>query len=127
MTPSNQKFGYFFAAFFCLAFIYLHYKNQIFFSQITLILSILIGLITLIRPMLLSYPNQLWFKLGIFLGRIVSPIVLGVIFYILISPISIYLRIIKRDELRLKKNRGNTYWIERENPGPTPDSFRNQF
>lgn len=72
--------------------------------------------------------NWLWYQLGQLLGKIVSPIVLGVIFFLLLTPVSLVTRMFGRDELRLKKITGKqSYWIERSPPGPEPTSFKNQF
>ena len=72
--------------------------------------------------------NWLWYQLGQLLGKLVSPIVLGSISFLLLTPVSLVTRMFGRDELRLKKNKGQqTFWIERSPPGPEPTSFKNQF
>jgi len=65
--------------------------------------------------------------LGHLLGRIVSPIVLGLIFFVLITPVALFGRVAGRDPLRLKPRAISSYWVKREPAGPTPDSFKNQF
>jgi hypothetical protein len=65
--------------------------------------------------------------LGILLGRIFSPFVLGVIFFVLLTPISILTRLFGRDELKLKKRSLESYWVDRSPPGPPLDSFKNQY
>lgn len=86
------------------------------------------ALIAMLKPALLAGLNRQWFKLGILLGKVVSPIALGVLFYGVITPIGIALRIAGKDPLRLKFDRGaSSYWIRREPPGPPPDSMTNQF
>ena len=64
---------------------------------------------------------------GILLGKIVSPIVLGLIFFVIFTPVSLFLKIIKRDELQLKKNNNKSYWKIREEKKFDPYSFKNQF
>jgi hypothetical protein len=71
--------------------------------------------------------NKLWFGLGILLGKIISPIVLGIMFFILITPVALATRAFGRDELKLKKRNLNTYWVSRNPAGPAKDSFKNQY
>jgi hypothetical protein len=71
--------------------------------------------------------NWLWYELGMLLGKIVNPIVLGFIFFVLITPVSIVTRLFGRDELRIKKRHVESYWIDRSPPGPPLDSFKNQY
>lgn len=81
----------------------------------------------LVRPSLLAPLNKAWFELGLLLGKIVSPIVLGAIFFLLITPVAICSRFFGRDQLRLKKQKVNSYWVQREPIGPDAESFKNQF
>ena len=86
------------------------------------------GVIALLKPALLAGLSRQWMKLGIFLGKVVSPIALGVLFYGIITPIGALMRLAGQDPLRLKFDRAaDTYWIRREPPGPPPDSMKNQF
>jgi len=78
----------------------------------------------LINSKLLSPLNKLWFKFGIFLGRIISPFVMGVIFFIIVTPIGLIMRILKKDLLKLKFNNKNSYWIEKSGP---KSKMKNQF
>jgi hypothetical protein len=86
------------------------------------------AVVSLLKPALLTRPNKLWTRLGILLGNIVGPIALGVVFYGVVSPLGIILRLTGKDPLRLKLDRSaNSYWIPREPPGPPPDSLTDQF
>lgn len=78
-------------------------------------------------PKVLQPLNELWFQIGIFLGRFVSPVVLGLIFFLLITPIAVCMRLAGRDALRMKKRQASSYWLNRDPTGPTPDSFKQQF
>ena len=81
-----------------------------------------------LRPPLLAGLNRLWTKLGVLLGKIVSPVALGILFYAVLTPLGIAMRIAGKDPLRLKWDRdAGSYWIPREPPGPPPDSMTNQF
>ena len=80
------------------------------------------------KPVLLAPLNRQWIKLGLLLGRIVSPIALGILFYGVITPIGILMRLTGKDPLRLKLDAGaDSYWLPRKPPGPPPDSMTNQF
>ena len=127
LMPSNKKFGFFFSLVFISFFFYYFYKNQIFLFQIFFIIAVITLFTTLFFSKLLFPFNKLWFKIGLLLGKIISPIVLGLVFFLLISPISIILRLIGRDELKLKKLHNKTYWIIRSNVLIKPESFKDQF
>jgi len=87
-----------------------------------------LALIALLKPALLARANRLWTKLGVLLGKVVSPIALGILFYGVLTPIAIVMRLAGKDPLRLKLDRSaNSYWIVRKPPGPPPDSMSNQF
>ena len=86
------------------------------------------ALAALVKPALLAGLNRLWMKLGILLGKVVSPIALGILFYIVITPIGTMIRLTGKDPLRLKFDPdAESYWIPREPPGPPPGSMKNQF
>ncbi len=125
--PSNLKFGWFFAAFFALLAAYAYWKGWGEAVTAALILSVFFVAVTLVSPHLLSPLNRLWYGFGLLLGKIVSPIVLGVIFFVLITPISLITRLFGRDELKMKKRSVDTYWVDRSPPGPSSDSFKNQY
>lgn len=85
------------------------------------------GLLSFTNPQILAPLNKAWFYLGKWIGKIVSPIVLGIIFLGIVTPVSILTRLFGRDELRLKRHATNSYWIDRTSPIVTADSFKNQF
>ena len=126
--PSNRKFGGLFTAVFAIAAVYLYlFKSATTAALVLAALAASFGVVTLAAPRLLAPLNKLWFQLGLLLGKIVSPLVLGSIFFLLITPVSLISRAFGRDELLLKKRKVSSYWIDREPPGPEPASFRNQF
>ena len=87
--------------------------------------SIVLALLAIFVPKGLAEPNRLWFKLGVALGRIVSPIVAAVVFFGVLTPVAAVMRLTGRDTLRLKPDRtARTYWAEHP---VTPTSMRNQF
>ena len=72
--------------------------------------------------------NKLWLKLGLVLYKVVNPIVLGLLFYVTVTPISLLMRVFGKDPLRLHRDpNADSYWIERTPPGPAPESMKNQF
>jgi hypothetical protein len=72
--------------------------------------------------------NRLWSKLGLLLFHVVSPIVLGLLFYLTVTPVGFLLRRFGKDPLRLRRDSAaNSYWILRDPPGPSPQSMKNQF
>mgnify|MGYP006373907201 CR=1 FL=1 len=86
------------------------------------------ALVALVKPALLAGLNRLWMKLGILLGKVVSPIALGILFYVVITPIGVMIRLTGKDPLRLKfEPDADSYWIPREPPGPPPGSMTQQF
>jgi hypothetical protein len=93
-----------------------------------LIAGAVVLLITLFAPALLRGPNRLWLRFGLLLNRFISPVVLGFLFYIVVTPMGMLMRSFGKDSMRLKsKDASDTYWIDREPPGPKPDSLSQQF
>ncbi len=109
---SNKEFGIVFSIFFFLVFVFLFFKNgQISFFLLAFSLFILI--LGLINSPILTPFNIIWFKLGLFLGKIVSPIVMGIIFFGTVTPIGLIMKIFKKDLLNLKFSNKESYWQTR--------------
>lgn len=124
--PSNKKFGYLFTCVFSIIAIYC---NQIGFTKLTFafaFVSVAFLTVSLKRPNLLLPLNKAWMSLGLLLGKVISPIVLGLIFFGLFTPLAIGMRLLGRDELRLRTKEKNTYWASRDDE-IQPDSFTRQF
>jgi hypothetical protein len=86
------------------------------------------AVVAVVVPSILGGANRLWMKFGLLLAKIVSPIALGVLFYLVFTPIGLLMRLAGKDPLRLKADpNAKSYWIEREPPGPPPQSMTNQF
>jgi hypothetical protein len=84
--------------------------------------------IALLRPPLLAPLNRLWTRFGLLLHGIVSPVVLGFMFFAVITPMGLARRALGKDPLRLRFDRkASSYWVDREPPGPLPETLRNQF
>ena len=128
--PSERSFGLLFTAVFALlagyGWFFKGWSQSVVLSFVGAALAF--GLLGLVAPKVLRPLNWLWFQLGQLLGKIVSPVVLGAIFFLLLTPVALVTRLFGRDELRLKRKASHTtYWLDRAPPGPEPESFKNQF
>ena len=124
--PSNRKFGFFFTFIFAVAAAYFFYSDNVSRAYVFIGAASIFLLITLIKSDALLSLNKLWMRFGLLLGMIVSPIVVGIIFYGMFTPIAILMRISGRDELRLKFTHKVSHWIVRSEPIKS-ESFKNQF
>ena len=120
---SNRSFGVvFFIVFLIISFWPLLNGNDI--RIWSLVISIIFLILVLINSKILTPLNKLWFKFGIFLGNIISPIVMGVIYFIVVTPIALILKVFNKDVLNLKKTKNSSYWINKEKYN---SSMKNQF
>ena len=121
--PSNKNVGIvFFIVFFVIALWPLMNNHEI--RYWSLFFSIFFLILGLMNSNFLTPLNKIWFYFGIALGRIVSPLVMGIIYFFIVTPTGIIMRFLGKDILRLKKNSKNTYWINKEK---TNSSMRRQF
>jgi len=127
ILPSNKKFGYLFTVIFLFLSLYFYIHNKENISKILLILSVFFIVITIFKPTLLLPLNKLWMMFGLLLGKIISPIVIGIIFYLIFSPFGIIMRLYGRDELILKRSKSHSYWKIRKNNVIKPESFYKQY
>ena len=124
--PSNRKFGFFFTAVFLIASFYSYYINsELIFYTLSTIGGIFL-IVTIINADTLLPLNKLWMKFGILLGMIISPIIMGIIFFGIFTPIAILMRLSGRDELCLRFKKKKTHWINRKAINVF-DSFKKQF
>ncbi len=125
--PSDRSFGYVFAAVFALAGLWPLLSGRPLRSW-ALAAGAIIGIVTLSYPALLHPANRLWMKLGLLLGKITNPIITALLFYLVFTPMGFLMRRFGKDPLRLAYDRdAASYWIERQPPGPRPDSMGQQF
>ena len=126
--PSLKSFGLTFAVVFAvigLSPVVLHHFGPRYWA---LAVAAAFLAVTFIAPGLLKPLNQLWFRFGMVLHKIINPLVLGLMFIVVISPIALVLRLLGKRLIPLKPDAGvASYWIKREPPGPAPESLRNQF
>ena len=124
--PSNRKFGFFFTFVFAAVAAYFYYSTNVSWAYVFVAAALAFLLVTLINSDALLPLNKLWMRFGLLLGMIVSPIVLGVIFFGLFTPIAMLMRRSGRDELRLKFTQKTSHWISREEPIKS-ELFKHQF
>jgi hypothetical protein len=120
---SNRIFGIVFFIFFLLISIYplINNDNVRIWS---LVISLIFLVLGILNSNILSPLNKLWFKFGIFLGKIISPIIMGIIFFLVVTPIGLIMRLIGKDVLNLKYSDNKSYWIEKTGP---KSKMKNQF
>ena len=120
---SNRGFGIVFFVVFLLIAIYPLLKG----SDLriwSLIISFIFLALGLTKSNLLTPLNILWFKFGLFLGKIISPLIMGFIFFVVVTPIGIIMRLLGKDLINLKYNKKKSYWIEKTGP---KSKMKNQF
>ena len=120
---SNRSFGIvFFVVFLIIAIYPLTYSGDV--RLWSVIISIIFLVLGILNSKILTPLNKLWFKFGILLGKIVSPIIMGIIFFLVVTPIGFIMRILGKDVLNLKFNANKSYWIEKKGP---KSKMKNQF
>ena len=125
--PSNKKIGIFFFIILTILSVVLFIYDYPLISVITLTTGLISLTLSYLKPDLLLPVNKAWMTLGYLLGYIVSPIVIGSIFFVIFTPISIFLKIIGRDELKLLNKNSDSYWRKRQLNKGSQTSFKNQF
>ena len=121
--PTNRNFGIVFSVVFLLIALWpLLKQNDV--RIWSLIISIIFLILGLLNSNILLPLNKLWFKFGILLGSIVAPIVMGIVYFLVVTPTGIIMRMFRKDLLNLKKNNKNTYWIDKDNSN---SNLKNQF
>ena len=120
---SNKSFGVVFFLVFLLISLYplINDGNLRIWSFVISIIFLILGIL---NSKILNPLNKIWFKFGLLLGKIISPIVMGIIFFIVVTPTGLILRLFQKDVLNLKYNNNNTYWIEKSGP---KSKMKNQF
>ncbi len=120
---SNKSFGFVFFIVFILIALYplLNDENIRLWSLLVSLVFLILGLL---NSKILNPLNNLWHKFGLLLNKIISPMIMGIIFFFIVTPIGIFMRILKKDLLNLKYNNKKTYWIEKKGP---KSRMKNQF
>ena len=124
---SDRGFGFVFAGFFTLVSALSWWRGHTGWHW-TLPLAAVFVVVALVYPRVLAPLNKLWLKFGLLLYKVMNPLILGLLFFVTITPIGVFMRLFGKDFLRLRLDRAaKSYWIERTPPGPPPQSMRNQF
>ena len=121
--PSNKNFGITFSIFFLIIKFYIFINHEKLNLWI-LSMSVIFLILGITNSNLLLPANKIWFKFGIFLGKIISPLVMGIIFFLVITPIGLILRIFGKDVLKLKFSNDKSYWIDKDG---SKSKMKNQF
>ena len=124
--PSNRKFGFFLAFVFVVAATHFYYSANETWAHAFIAAALIFLFVTLVKSDTLLPLNKLWMRFGLLLGMIVRPIVLGIIFFGLFTPIAMLMRLSGRDELRLNFAQKASHWISRGEPIKS-ESFKHQF
>ena len=120
---SNRSFGIvFFIVFLLIALYPLLKGNDL--RIWSLVVSLIFLALGLLNSKILTPLNRLWFKFGLLLGKFISPLIMGIIFFVVVTPIGIIMRLLKKDLLNLKYNKKETYWIDKSGP---KSKMKNQF
>ena len=121
--PSNRNFGIVFSIVFLIISLWpMLSQNDI--RMWSLIISGIFLVLGLINSKLLLPLNKIWFKFGILLGNFIAPIVMGVVYFMVVTPTGLIMRLLGKDLLNLKKNNKDTHWIEKDNSN---NDLKNQF
>ena len=119
---SNRSFGLVFFAIFLIISIWplLDDKDIRIWSLIISLIFLILGILNsnILKPF-----NKIWFKFGIFLGKIVSPIIMGLVYFLVVTPTGFIMRFLGKDLLKLKKNKNNTYWLAKNYKSNMKDQF----
>ena len=120
---SNKSFGIVFFVFFLIIGLY-PLINEGNIRIWSIVISIIFLILGLINSQVLTPLNILWFKFGMLLGRFVSPIVMGLVFFLVVTPTGLIMKLFNKDLLKLRKNKNSSYWIKRPE---TKSQMKNQF
>jgi|TARA_B110000444_G_scaffold204744_1_gene197703 hypothetical protein len=120
---SNRSFGFvFFIVFLIIATYPLVNNGELRIWSLSI--SLLFLILGLLNSKILYPLNKIWFKFGILLGKVISPFVMGIIFFFVVTPIGLLMKVFNKDLLNLKFNKNKSYWIEKNEP---KSKMKNQF
>lgn len=125
--PSNVHFGLFFSILFLVISLILFINRYTILAIIMALLFVIFLSLTLCKSPILTPLNKGWMLFGLAIGKIINPLVLGFIFFILITPVSLFFKVVGRDELRLKQINKKSFWVIRSSKKIHAKSFKDQF
>ena len=121
--PTNRNFGIVFSIVFLIIALWPLLKQND-FRLWSLSISGIFFVLGLFNSKLLSPLNKIWFKFGMLLGSFIAPIVMGIVFFFVVTPTGLIMKLLRKDLLNLKKNKKETYWLDKDNSN---SSLKNQF
>ena len=125
---SERSFGIIFSVLFFILSVWNFYSSNLEWALYCLAIAGLILIFALVFPTILEVPNRVWFHFGLLLHKIISPVVLGFLFFITVTPTGIIMRLLRKDLLSLRLDKkAKSYWVYRIPPGPEPKSMTDQF
>jgi len=126
-VSSDRTFGLVFTAFFLLIGLWpLRKAGDVRWWAVAIGVVFLAA--ALRRPTVLHPLNRAWAQLSLLLARVVNPVVMGLLFFVVITPMALALRLLGKDPLRLRYDPvASSYWLHRKPPGPAPETMSNQF
>jgi hypothetical protein len=126
---SNRSFGLLFALVFLILAAYPAWRHGLRAVRWwSVAIALLFALAAVVAPGVLAPANRLWFRFALFLGKLTTPVVTGIVFYLVITPCGAVARMFGWDPMRRKYSPDlNSYWIPRDPPGPVPESMANQY
>tara|TARA_Y100000741_G_scaffold98834_2_gene73370 strand:+ start:2353 stop:2733 length:381 start_codon:yes stop_codon:yes gene_type:complete len=122
-VSSNRSFGIVFFVVFLIISLW-PLKNNLDIRIWSLVISFIFLILGVFNSQLLSPFNKIWFKFGILLGNVISPLIMSLVFFFVVTPTSLILKLLKKDILSLRRNKSNTYWKKKEDYNT---SMKNQF
>ena len=121
--PTNRNFGIVFSIVFLIIALWpLLKQNDL--RLWSLSISGIFFVLGLLNSKLLAPLNKIWFKFGMLLGSFIAPIVMGIVFFFVVTPTGLIMKLLRKDLLNLKKNKKETYWLDKDNSN---SSLKNQF
>ena len=121
--PSNRNFGIVFSIVFLIIAIW-PILNQNEIRIWSIIISLIFLILGLINSKFLSPLNKAWFKFGLILGSVIAPVVMGIVYFLVVTPTGLIMKALGKDILGLKRNKNSTYWLEKDNSN---NNLKNQF
>jgi Saxitoxin biosynthesis operon protein SxtJ len=125
---SDRSFGFVFAGVFTIITLVKLWRGWTDWGYLWLGLAIAFAVAATAAPSILAPLNRVWLKIGLALHKVMTPLIMGLLFFLVVTPIGLIMRATGKDILRLKRSpEEKSYWIDRTPPGPAPDTMKNQF
>jgi hypothetical protein len=123
---SNRNFGFVFAAFFLILALWPVVRGDPIRVWSLIVAGFFLGA-AFFSPHIFSLPNRLWFRFGLLLGKVLTPIIMGTLFLAVVLPIALVMRLLRKDTMRLRPDPSlESYWLPKAS-GPSPETLKDQF